>query len=172
MTCILYYFLILMFGSLLPLIEGLKHNFVVTHDARTLIAPIGAPYGFLKGGCFGFDVVDGVRGLDIEGDGLASKGLDKDLHTTTQAEHQVESRFLLDIVIRESASIFQLLSSKNQTLLVWRNTFLVLNFGFYILDGVRRLNVQGYSFARQGFDEDLHGVCRGDRSEGNDGARE
>jgi len=57
MTCILY-FLILMFGSLLPLIEGLKHNFVVTHDARTLIAPIGAPYGFLKGGCFGFDVVD------------------------------------------------------------------------------------------------------------------
>jgi hypothetical protein len=29
------------------------------------------------------DVVDGVRGLDFKGDGLASKGFDEDLHTTT-----------------------------------------------------------------------------------------
>jgi len=35
----------------------------------------------------GFDVVDGVRGLDIKGDCLARQSLDKDLHTTTQAQH-------------------------------------------------------------------------------------
>ena len=28
----------------------------------------------------GLDVVDGVRGFDLEGDGLARKGLDEDLH--------------------------------------------------------------------------------------------
>lgn len=39
-------------------IGALKHNFVVTQDSRTLIAPIGTPYGFLEGGCFGFEVFD------------------------------------------------------------------------------------------------------------------
>ena len=39
-------------------VTALKHNFVVNQDARTLIAPIGTPYGFLKDGCFGFDVFD------------------------------------------------------------------------------------------------------------------
>jgi hypothetical protein len=28
------------------------------------------------------DIVDGVRGLDLEGDGLTREGLDEDLHTT------------------------------------------------------------------------------------------
>ena len=28
----------------------------------------------------GFDIVDGVGGLDLEGDGLAREGLDEDLH--------------------------------------------------------------------------------------------
>lgn len=37
---------------------ALQHNFVVSQDARTLIAPIGTPYGFLSSGCFGFDVFD------------------------------------------------------------------------------------------------------------------
>jgi len=37
-------------------VDALRHNFVVHQDARTLIAPIGAPYGFVQGGSFGFDV--------------------------------------------------------------------------------------------------------------------
>ena len=28
----------------------------------------------------GFDVIDGVGGFDLEGDGLSGEGLDKDLH--------------------------------------------------------------------------------------------
>ncbi len=41
-----------------PKIEALKHSFVVNRDARTFIAPIGAPFGFTQGGCFGVDVFD------------------------------------------------------------------------------------------------------------------
>jgi hypothetical protein len=37
----------------------------------------------------GLDIVDGVGGLDLEGGGLASHGLDEDLHSTTRAEGQV-----------------------------------------------------------------------------------
>lgn len=46
----------LFFTILLCSATALKHNFFVYQDARTLIAPIGTPYGFLKGGCFSFDV--------------------------------------------------------------------------------------------------------------------
>ena len=35
-------------------------------------------------------VVNGVRGLHLQGDGLAGEGLDEDLHATTHTEHQVE----------------------------------------------------------------------------------
>jgi NADH:ubiquinone oxidoreductase subunit 3 (subunit A) len=38
--------------------EGLKHSFAVTKDKRSFIAPIGNPFGFLPGGCFGLDVFD------------------------------------------------------------------------------------------------------------------
>lgn len=34
----------------------------------------------------GLDVVDGIRGLDLKGDGLSSESLDEDLHTTTEVE--------------------------------------------------------------------------------------
>ena len=64
-----------------------------------------------------FDVIDSVTRLDFEGDwretserllqtawtrirtGLASEGLDEDLHASAQPEHQVEGRLLLDVVI-------------------------------------------------------------------------
>ena len=29
---------------------------------------------------FGLDIVDGIRGLDLEGDGLSSESLNEDLH--------------------------------------------------------------------------------------------
>ena len=32
----------------------------------------------------GLDIVDGVRRLHLEGDGLAREGLDEDLHAATQ----------------------------------------------------------------------------------------
>merc|ERR1712122_463399 len=104
----------------------------------------------------GFDVFNGVRGLNLQSDGLASQSLDKDLHTSSQSQDQVKGRFLLDIVIRKGAAIFQLLASKDQTLLIWGNALLVLDLGFDIFNGVRRLNLEGDGLASQGLDEDLH----------------
>ena len=47
------------------------------------------------------------------------------LGATAQAKDQMEGGFLLDVVIREGTSVFELLAGKDQALLVWRNAFLV-----------------------------------------------
>ena len=75
----------------------------------------------------GLDIIDGVASLNIQGDGLAVQRLDEDLHATPQAQRQMQSGFLLDAVVRQSAAVFKLLACKNQVLLIWRNAFLVLN---------------------------------------------
>jgi len=104
----------------------------------------------------GLYILDRVRRLDLKGDGLASQGLDKDLHTTTKAEDQVKGRLLLDVVVAQSAAILQLFAGKDQTLLIWRDSLLVLDLGLDILDGVRRLHLKGDGLAGQSLDEDLH----------------
>jgi len=58
-------------------------------------------------------VVDGVRQLNLQSDGFSSEGLDGDLHSSTKIEDKVESRLLLDVIIRKSATIFELLSSED-----------------------------------------------------------
>merc|ERR1711899_544426 len=68
----------------------------------------------------------------------------------------MKSRFLLDIVVRQGPAIFQLLASKDQPLLIRRDTFFVLNFGFDVLDGIRSLNLKGDGLACKGLDENLH----------------
>ena len=47
------------------------------------------------------------------------------LTTTTQAQHEVQGRLLLDVVVRKSAAVLQLLTSEDQTLLVRGDSFLV-----------------------------------------------
>jgi len=59
------------------------------------------------------DAVDGVGAIHLQGDGLAGN-LDKDL----QAQHQVEGRLVLDVVVGQGAAILQLLAGKDQPLLV------------------------------------------------------
>merc|ERR1712100_842095 len=63
----------------------------------------------------GLDVFDGVCWLDIEGDGLTSEGLDEDLHTTSKSEDEMESGFLLDVVVAEGSSVLELLSSEDES---------------------------------------------------------
>ena len=53
-------------------------------------------------------------------------------------------------------AILKLLASKNQPLLIGRNTLLILDLGLHILDGVGRLDLKGDGLACQGLDEDLH----------------
>merc|ERR1711915_399882 len=104
----------------------------------------------------GFDILNGVRWLNLQGDSLASEGLDKDLHSSSQSEHQMKGAFFLDVVVREGSSILKLLASKDEPLLVWGNSLLVLDLGFDILNGVRWLNLKSDSLASEGLDKDLH----------------
>src|SRR6185503_1618463 len=82
--------------------------------------------------------------------------LDKDLHTTTQTEHQVEGGLLLDVVVRQGAAILKLLPSKDQTLLVRGDALLVLDLRLHVVNGVRRLHLQGDGLAGEGLHKDLH----------------
>jgi len=68
----------------------------------------------------------------------------------------VEGAFLLDVVVRKSATIFQLFAGEDEPLLVRWDSFLVLNLGLDILDGIRGLNLEGDSFPGEGLHKDLH----------------
>uniref|UniRef100_A0A453JW85 Uncharacterized protein n=1 Tax=Aegilops tauschii subsp. strangulata TaxID=200361 RepID=A0A453JW85_AEGTS len=102
------------------------------------------------------DVVYGVRRLNLERDGLAGEGLDEDLHSTTQAEHQVEGGLLLDVVVSEGATVLKLLASKDEALLVRRDALLVLDLRLDVVDRVRGLDLKGDGLAGEGLHKDLH----------------
>ena len=68
----------------------------------------------------------------------------------------MECGLLLDVVIRECSAILKLLSGEDQSLLIWWDSFLVLNLGFHIFDSVSWLNVEGDGLTSKGLDEDLH----------------
>ena len=104
----------------------------------------------------GLHVVNGVTWLNFKSDGLASQSLHKDLHTATETENQVEGGLLLDVVVTKGAAILKLLSGEDETLLIWRDAFLVLNFGLHVVNGVAWLNLKGDGLASQGLHEDLH----------------
>jgi len=68
----------------------------------------------------------------------------------------MEGGLLLDVVVREGPPILELLSSKDEPLLVWGDSLLVLDLGLDILNAVRGLNLEGDGLASQGLDENLH----------------
>jgi hypothetical protein len=108
----------------------------------------------------GLDVFDGVGLLNVEGDGLSSEGLDEDLHTTSESEDEMESGFLLDVVVRKGSAILKLLSSKDKSLLIWWDTFLVLDLCLDVLDGVSWLNIKSDGLTSECLDEDLHSTSK------------
>jgi len=87
---------------------------------------------------------------------LGEEGQRRVVDTTTEAEHQVQSRLLLDVVIAQRAAVFELFSSENQALLIRRDALLVLDLGFDIVDRVAGLHVERDGLARQALDENLH----------------
>merc|ERR1711974_414320 len=82
------------------------------------------------------DVLNAIRGLDLESDGLAGKSLDEDLHSSSESENQMKGGLLLDVVVGESSSVLQLLSSEDQSLLIWRNSLLVLDLSLDVLNAI------------------------------------
>jgi hypothetical protein len=49
------------------------------------------------------------------------------LGTATQAQDEVESGLLLDVVVAQGAAVLELLAGEDEALLVWRDAFLVWN---------------------------------------------
>jgi hypothetical protein len=75
--------------------------------------------------------------------------------TATETEHEVKSGFLLDVVIGEGAAVLELLAGEDEALLIRGNALLVLNLLLDVVDGVRRLDVEGDGLASEGLDENL-----------------
>ena len=62
----------------------------------------------------------------------------------------------MDVVIGESAAILELLTCEDKTLLVWRDSFFVLDLSLDTFDGVSALYVESDSFSGESFYENLH----------------
>jgi hypothetical protein len=65
----------------------------------------------------------------------------------------MEGGLFLDVIIGESTTIFKLLAGEDQALLVRGNTFLVLNLGLNIIDGIRGFDFKGDGLAGEGLDD-------------------
>ena len=78
------------------------------------------------------------------------------LVAAAQAQHQVERRLLLDVVVRERAAVLQLLAREDQPLLVRRDALLVLDLGLNIVNGVRALHLESDGLTGECLDKDLH----------------
>ena len=78
------------------------------------------------------------------------------LLTTTETKHKVQGRVLLDRVVLESVAILQLLAGEDQALLVWWDTFLVLDLGLDVLDSICWLDLKRNVLPCQSLNENLH----------------
>lgn len=59
----------------------------------------------------------------------------------------------MNVIIRQGASVLELLPGEDQTLLVRRDALLVLDLGLDIVDGVGGFDLERDGFAREGFYE-------------------
>lgn len=112
---------------------------------------------------FRLHVINSVGRFHFKGDGLPSQGLDKDLHTTTQTEDEMESRLLLNVVVGERAAVLELLASKDQALLVWGDALLVLNLRLDVVDSIGRLNLKSNCLAGEARRGGMSSVWRDQR---------
>ena len=65
----------------------------------------------------------------------------------------MQGGLLLNVVVRQRTTIFELLAGEDQTLLVRRNAFLVLDLRLDIIDCVAGLNFESDSLASEGLDD-------------------
>ena len=103
----------------------------------------------------GLHVLDGVGWLDVQGDGLASKSLDKDLHSSSQSEDQVKGGLLLDVVVSEGSSVLELLSGEDESLLVGWDALLVEDLLFQFIDSHGLSHLESVGLASKGTNENL-----------------
>lgn len=65
----------------------------------------------------------------------------------------MESRFLLNVIVGQGAAILQLLASENQTLLVRRDTLLVLDLRLNVINGIAGFHLESNGLASEGLDD-------------------
>ena len=68
----------------------------------------------------------------------------------------MQRALLLDVVVRQRAAIFQLLTCEDQALLIRRDAFLVLDLALDAVNHVARLHIKGDGLASHRLGEDLH----------------
>jgi len=60
----------------------------------------------------GLNILDRVRWLHLQGEGLVGPGPDRDLHVSTVTENNMKGGFLLDVVIGVGAAVLGCLPAK------------------------------------------------------------
>lgn len=111
--------LVVLLGLLFPSSDALKHSFAVKKDSRLLIAPIGAPFGFTQGGCFGLDVFDFHLSVSMSKKGVPPQGLDQVEAGLLLKRFKTESDFATyheDILSNASSCIFDPFRSAEEDL--------------------------------------------------------
>ena len=81
------------------------------------------------------------------------------LSSSTKPQDEVKGRLFLDVVVGKGAAIFQLLSGEDETLLIGGDSFLILNLGLDVVNGVGRLNIKRDGLA-YGFIETFRDVSQ------------
>jgi len=75
------------------------------------------------------------------------------------------------LLVAQGTAILELLAGEDETLLVGRDTLLVLDLGLDIVDGVRGLDLESDGLSGEGLNEDLHAECGGRVCRGSGGCR-
>ena len=73
----------------------------------------------------------------------------------------MKSGLLLNVIIGKGPAILKLFSSENQALLIRGDSLLVLDLGLHVIDGIRRLHLEGDGLASEGLHKDLHSYRAG-----------
>lgn len=142
-----------------PDVEARKH-FVILHTQTSKDQYLVSSGNTLLVLNFPLHVCNAIATHYFKSNDLASQRPQGDLKTTTQTQHQVQGGLLLDVVVREGSALLQLLTSKDQSLLVGGNTLLVLNFRLHVFNGIASLYFKSNGLACKCLHEDLHfGVC-------------
>ena len=139
-----------------------ENSISIARTARTNLVGVAALLLAAVGGA------EGQAGVALAADHLLLPVLEGELQqaglrddvaapgAAAEAEHQVQRRLLLDVVVGERAAVLQLLPGEDEPLLVRRDALLVLDLGLDVVDGVAALHLQRDRLPRQRLHEDLH----------------
>ncbi len=102
---------------------------------------------------FGFEGFNSIGLINIDGHCFTREGLDEDLHSSTsEPEDHIHAGSVLDVVIGHGSSVFELLSSEDESLLLCRDTFPIEELGFDAFNCFVFFDVHGDDFSCEGFD--------------------